>query len=230
MFYGFLADVLGLIHLGYVSFVVIGQLLILIGIFRGWHWIRNMRFRVIHLIMILVVALESLGALMCPLTTWENQLRVRAGQTAVGDSYVANLLNNILFFNDLSYRHWIFQSGYVCFAAFVAMTFVIAPTCRPNRGPVALALNRRLLATALLATLGFIFLYTAWCMEDYKKSWDIRREENYQKALQEQAAQSVPPAKEDRLPVYFLAFSGVNFAGLALLCWALGPPGGWKEL
>ena len=78
MFYGFLADVIGFIHFGYVGFVVIGQLLILIGIALRWRWIRNLRFRLIHLFMILVVALESLGRIMCPLTTWENELRVLA--------------------------------------------------------------------------------------------------------------------------------------------------------
>src|SRR5205807_9652304 len=109
MFYGFLADVIGLIHLGYVSFVVIGQLLILAGIGLRWHWIRNMRFRVLHLLMILIVALESLGELMCPLTTWEKNLRVLAGQPAGGDSFVADLLNRVMFFECVPFNHWIFK-------------------------------------------------------------------------------------------------------------------------
>ena len=194
MLYGFLADVVGLVHLGYVSFVVIGQLLVLVGMFLRWRWIRNIWFRVIHLLMILIVALESLGEVMCPFTTWENQLRLLAGQTIVGDSFVANLLNNIMFIIDPD--HWVFKSGYVSFAAIVIMTFILAPPRRRNQGSASLDLDRGLLATTLLTTLGFIFLFTAWCMADYGKN------------------------RDDNL-AYFVTFTGMNFLGLALLSWSL---------
>lgn len=226
MFYGFLADVLGLIHFGYVSFVVLGQLLILVGICLRWRWIRDMRFRLVHLAMILIVALESLGEVMCPLTVWENKLRLLAGQTVEGDSFVANLLNNIMFFNGLPYYHWIFKTAYVSFAALVAMSFVIAPPGRRYQDPAARNLKRGLAATALLATLGFIFMYTAWCMEDYKSAWDVWRENHYQQELAHVSADAVkplPPPKEERMPVYFLAFSGIDLLGLALVCWACTP-------
>ena len=230
MVYGFLADILGLIHFLYVSFVVVGQLLIVIGICLRWRWIRDLRFRVIHLAMILIVALESLGHLMCPLTTWENQLRVLAGQPEEGDSFVARLLNNVMFCNDIGYSHWIFKSSYVSFAAIVVMTFVIAPPRRRLHSSGVPPLRRGVLATALLGTVGFIFVNTALCMEDYKKSWDDWRENQYQEALTQGAdAKPIPPPKEDRLPVYFLAFSGFQFLGLTLLCWALRPQSGRDE-
>ncbi|HWY85849.1 MAG TPA: DUF2784 domain-containing protein [Gemmataceae bacterium] len=231
MVYGFLADVLGFVHFAYVSFVVIGQLLIMIGICLRWRWIRDLRFRVIHLAMILIVALESLGHLMCPLTTWENQLRVLAGQPEEGDSFVANLLNNVMFFNDIGYDHWIFKSSYVSFSALVVMTFVIAPPRRRCRISTPPPVSRRVFTTALLGTVGFIFINTALCMEDYKKSWDDRRENQYQEAMHGavDAVKPMPPIKEDRLPVYFLAFSGLHFLGLACLCWALRPQSGQEE-
>lgn len=227
MFYGFLADVVGLIHFGYVSFVVFGLLLTLLGIGLRWRWVRNLKFRVMHLLMIMIVALESVGEVMCPLTTWEKNLRVLAGQPATGDSFVADLLNNIMFFNSIANDHWIFKSAYVSFAALVVMTLILAPPRRKSRAPANLEVSRGFFATALLGTLAFIFVYTAWCMEDYKKSWDDWREKRYQEAqLSGESAQSIPPTMEDRVPVYFTAFTGIHLGGLALVCWALRSRGG----
>ena len=78
MLYTILADCIIAIHLGYVGFVVVAQLLILIGIALRWQWVRNLRFRVTHLVMVEVVALEGLFGILCPLTTVEDHLRAWA--------------------------------------------------------------------------------------------------------------------------------------------------------
>src|SRR5450755_163295 len=78
--YALLADCLVVIHLAYISFVIFGQLAIMVGWPLGWRWIRNPWFRITHLIMILIVALEAVVQFKCPLTTWEENLRVAAGQ------------------------------------------------------------------------------------------------------------------------------------------------------
>src|SRR5436309_1713642 len=59
LFYEILADLLFAVHFGYVSFVVLGQLAILIGWALRWLWIRNPWFRISHLVMILIVAFEA---------------------------------------------------------------------------------------------------------------------------------------------------------------------------
>jgi hypothetical protein len=199
MFYGILADVIAFVHFGYVSFVVVGQALILAGIVLRWRWIRNMKFRVIHLAMILIVALESLGGLMCPLTDWESDLRELAGQPRSGDSFVADLVR-IMWFNSVPYNHWIFKSAYVSFAALVLMTFIVAPPRRRVQATENLDVDRGVFATALLGTLAFILLYTAVCMDAYKR-------ERF----------------EDISPVYFTALTGVYFLGQAIVCWAVRP-------
>src|ERR1700682_3455198 len=76
--YAILADLVTTIHFAYVAFVVIAQLLILVGIVLRWKWIRNPWFRCIHLAMILIVALEAMGGIQCPLTVWDEQLRALA--------------------------------------------------------------------------------------------------------------------------------------------------------
>ncbi len=217
MFYGILADIVGLVHFAYVSFVVVGLLLIFIGIPLGWRWTRDCRFRLVHLFMILVVALESLGGIMCPLTTWENNLRLWAGQPPGGDSFIADFLNHVMFFDAdvdsewLGNDHWVFKSGYVSFAALVVMTFFLAPPMWRGKGQPVRPLGARCVATVLLATASFISLYTAWCMENYKRDWDVRRQQSYQ-ANRRQNPAGAAFTPENRIPVYVLALAGAACA------------------
>lgn len=73
----FWANVIVAIHLGYLVFVIAGMLAILLGMALRWQWIRNPWFRLTHMAMILVVALEAVAGITCPLTTWEEALRAR---------------------------------------------------------------------------------------------------------------------------------------------------------
>src|SRR5262245_15750003 len=79
-----LADFVIFIHLAYVGFAVVGLLLILIGLLFRWQWVRNLRFRVTHLVMVEVVALEGWFNIRCPLTDVESILRTqRHAESAV---------------------------------------------------------------------------------------------------------------------------------------------------
>src|SRR5436190_15427187 len=96
-----LADAIVAVHLGYIAFVIFGQLAILIGWPLGWGWIRNPWFRMIHLAMILIVVGEAMVEYRCPLTTWEGALRREAGQIVDGDyqdmGFIGSNLNAIMF-------------------------------------------------------------------------------------------------------------------------------------
>jgi len=95
--YRIAADITVTVHLGYVLFVVLGQLLILAGAFRDWAWIRNQRFRIIHLAAILIVLGESVLGITCPLTTLEKWLRNRAGRASYEGGFVGNAIHDLLF-------------------------------------------------------------------------------------------------------------------------------------
>src|SRR5262245_14693908 len=86
MLYKLLADSVVAVHLAYVGFVVVAQALILLGVLCRWPWVRNLRFCVIHLVMVEVVALEGWFGVVCPMTDWDTQLRVRSQP---GDQAVA---------------------------------------------------------------------------------------------------------------------------------------------
>ena len=125
--YRALADVIVVLHVSYVAFVIIGQLAVLVGWLRGWRWVHNVAFRSAHLAAILIVVLESWYGITCPLTTWENWLREKAGQTTYDGDFIAEWVHQILFY---SCPPWVFTVCYSAFGALVVLTFVLAPPKR----------------------------------------------------------------------------------------------------
>ena len=96
--YAVLADMIVAIHFSYVSFVVLGLPAIGVGGLLRLRFIRNFWFRITHLAMILIVAVEAMFGIMCPLTTWEYRLRVAAGQDNISDaSFIGRMLHNLIF-------------------------------------------------------------------------------------------------------------------------------------
>jgi hypothetical protein len=121
-----LADAILLIHFAFVLFVVGGLALTWIGALCGWHWIRDLRFRLAHLAAIVFVACESLLGILCPLTVWEDALR----GTTTEKSFVARWVHQLMFFTA---PEWVFTSLYVAFAVAVAATFWFIPPRRSKR-------------------------------------------------------------------------------------------------
>jgi hypothetical protein len=95
-----IADLIVSIHFGYVIFVVGGLFVIVLGGALRWRFIRNFWFRAIHLTMILLVVFETIFGISCPLTDWEYELRVAAGQqNATSESFVARLIQQLIFYD-----------------------------------------------------------------------------------------------------------------------------------
>jgi hypothetical protein len=137
--YVFLADLLVAIHLVYVGYVVVGQLLILLGMVFKWQWIRNPWFRWTHLLMILIVVGESVANFQCPLTVWEVDLRRMAGEQVEDRTFIGWLLGSILFFENVPFNHWGFRVGYISFGVLVLLSFILAPPRWPRWRKSALA-------------------------------------------------------------------------------------------
>jgi hypothetical protein len=95
-YYGYLADLVVALHFGYVAFVVLGQLAIIVGWIIGWKWIKNFWFRIMHLTAISIVAIESLTNIVCPLTTLEGTLREWAGQPVSDASFIGRFLHGLI--------------------------------------------------------------------------------------------------------------------------------------
>ena len=129
-----LADAVLLAHAAFVGFVVAGFILTLIGLWRGWNWVRNARFRGLHLAAILYVVIQSWLGIECPLTTLESALRVRAGEAAYRESFIQDWLHRLLYYEASS---WVFVAVYTLFGAAVLVTWWLArPRCPDHRRPV----------------------------------------------------------------------------------------------
>ena len=94
-----LAHIVLLIHFAFVTFVVLGLLLTWLGYFLRWKFVRNFYFRAAHLLAMAVVLLEALFGVVCPLTTWEIQLRKLGGQVVYEDqTFMQYWIHKIMFF------------------------------------------------------------------------------------------------------------------------------------
>jgi len=124
----FLADAIVLVHLLIVGFCVLGELAILAGAALRWRWIRNLPFRIAHLALVLYVAGEATFGITCPLTLWEYELRLAAGQRSERDiTFVGKLIRSIIFYD---FPAWVFTAMYIGFGALILITFILI---RPER-------------------------------------------------------------------------------------------------
>ena len=130
--YSILADLVLLVHFAFVAFVALGFLAIWVGYFCRWPFVRDLRFRVAHLLAIGLVLAESLTGFICPLTTWENRLRAHGGEAAgYSGSFVQHWVGRILFHD---WSEQTFTCIYAGFFILVGLTFwVVKPQRRPRR-------------------------------------------------------------------------------------------------
>jgi hypothetical protein len=126
-----LADLVLVVHTAFIAFVVVGMVLIWVGRFRGWAFVRNIWFRVAHLAAMGVVAAESLLGFICPLTTWEDQLRLLVGgQQRYTGSFIQHWLHPLIFFD---VGEGVFTAVYLAFVLAVVLSFWQIPPRWPRR-------------------------------------------------------------------------------------------------
>ena len=125
---GLLADAILTVHVGIVLFVIVGALTIPLGAWRGWRWVRGFRWRLIHVLLMVFIALQAWLGALCPLTVWEQALRRRAGEAAYAESFIEHWLSRLIFFEA---PWWVFVAAYSVFALFVIALWRAVP---PQRG------------------------------------------------------------------------------------------------
>ncbi len=87
MFYGLLADLVVVIHLGFIAFVAVGGLL-------AWRWPRLLWLHVPAIIYALVIVTVGFD---CPLTPLEKHLRLAAGQRGYPGGFVNHYLTGVVY-------------------------------------------------------------------------------------------------------------------------------------
>jgi hypothetical protein len=94
MFYRLGADLIVLLHLGFVLFVLFGGFLLM-------KWPRLMW---LHLPAVAWGAFVEFSGWICPLTPLENWLRTQAGEATYAGDFIARYLSSILYPNALTHE------------------------------------------------------------------------------------------------------------------------------
>lgn len=124
----FLADAILVLHVAFVLFVVFGLVAIYAGYFLKWQWVRNRAFRILHLIAIGIVVVQSWVGVICPLTVLEMALRDKAGAETYSGSFIQHWLQSLLYYDA---PEWVFMALYTCFGSLVlASWFVVRPRAK----------------------------------------------------------------------------------------------------
>lgn len=134
MWYRLLADAIVVIHMGIALFILLGLIAILIGAMRGWGWVRNFWFRMLHVGAILFVVAESWLGITCPLTTWEQALREKSGEASYRGDFIAHWVHELLFFE---FETWVFTLAYTLFGLAVLAAFVFVRPRLPGKRAAA---------------------------------------------------------------------------------------------
>lgn len=110
-------------HLAVIAFNVVGCLLIPVGAWRGWHWVRGFWWRLAHLLSLALVALQALLGRACFLTIWQGDL---SGVARV-QPLIAGWINRLIYW---PMPLWAFAVAYVVVLAYVVALWVFV---RPKK-------------------------------------------------------------------------------------------------
>lgn len=126
-FYLLTADLILIVHFAIIVFIVAGQVCIVAGYFFSWNRIRNMKFRVFHLLAIGIVVIQAWAGQLCPLTLWESGLREAGGGQGYSGTFVEHWIGRVVYYYA---PQWVFILVYSLFGALVLFSWF---WIRPHR-------------------------------------------------------------------------------------------------
>lgn len=80
------------LHLAIIAFNVAGCVLIPLGAWRGWRWVREFWWRLAHLLSLAVVAGQALLGRACFLTIWQGEFSGSARVQPMIEKWVNGLI------------------------------------------------------------------------------------------------------------------------------------------
>jgi len=114
------------LHLAIIAFNIAGCVLVPLGAWRGWRWVRGFWWRLAHLLSLVVVAAQALLGHACFLTIWQGDL---AGAAHV-QPLIAAWVNRVIYW---PLPLWVFAVAYVAILAYVLALWIFIRPCSPWR-------------------------------------------------------------------------------------------------
>ncbi len=127
-----LAQAILAFHILIIAFNVFGLIAIPLGAWRGWRWVRIFWWRALHLVALLVVAVQALLGTACFLTIWQSELQEAAGRRGYRLPLIQTWIDHLLFWHlPMSF----FTSIYVLVWIGVLLLWWKVPPVLPWRRP-----------------------------------------------------------------------------------------------
>ena len=114
-----------ILHLAVIAFNVAGCVLIPVGAWRRWRWVRNFWFRIAHLASLAVVAVQALLGRVCFLTLWQGEV---SGASNV-QPLVAGWIDRMIYW---PLPLWVFEVAYIVVFAYVIALWVCVRPVTPG--------------------------------------------------------------------------------------------------
>lgn len=111
-------------HVLVITFNLFGLLVIPVGAWRGWAFVRVFWWRALHLAILGIVAVQALFDRICFLTLWQSELLEAAGETASHASLIQRWLSRIIFW---PLPLWAFAVLYVLIWIYVLSLWWLVP-------------------------------------------------------------------------------------------------------
>lgn len=121
------ATLILLVHVAIILFNVVGLVVIPIGAWRRWRFVRRPVWRYLHLLSLAVVALQAALGRACFLTLWEDRLT----SGVEGPPLIARTIGSLIYW---PLPVWVFAVAYiVVFAYTVALLWLVPPRSAGGR-------------------------------------------------------------------------------------------------
>lgn len=115
------------LHLAIIAFNVAGCVLVPVGAWRGWRWVRAFWWRLAHLASLAVVALQAVFGRACFLTIWQGELSGAAAPPPM----IAGWIDRLIYW---PLPLWVFAAAYVLVFAYVLALWLLVPPRRHGHG------------------------------------------------------------------------------------------------
>ena len=118
------ADIILYVHFLIFLMVILPVPMIVIGRIYHWKFVHKSWFRIGHVILIGLVLLFHFTMGICPLTTWEYQIRYEQLSRNSQDYLIKQIVVSILY---PDFEPWVFTMLYVSFGLIVLTLFYFVP-------------------------------------------------------------------------------------------------------
>ena len=122
-----LADAVLAVHVAIILFNVFGMVVIPVGGWYGWRWVRVLWWRALHVAALALVALQALLGRACFLTLWQAEL---LGAGASRTPLIARWVDRVVFW---PLPLWVFAVLYAAVFLYVIALWWLVPPAWPGR-------------------------------------------------------------------------------------------------